>query len=150
MNEYNNLQNEQLLEYAVTFSKLKFTEYGFYVYEKKFSNELLITKKDNNYIKIKVVFCKGDRYISFSKNDLCISKFTYIMLCSFEESESVKMYLIPSTEWNSPNTLFIEHSYDARRIHPDWGLRIAKDTIKMLRKYEFSLQINSLTILGEK
>ena len=53
------------------------------------------------------------------------------------------VYLIPSTVWKNPTSLFVDRKYDKpdQKSEPEWGINMSAKNMEELSKYEISKYI---------
>jgi hypothetical protein len=56
----------------------------------------------------------------------------------FLEGQSPQIYLIPSTVWLEPNSLFTSKDYDGLKSKPEWGLNLSNKNVPLLLSYLFN------------
>ncbi|WP_219587809.1 hypothetical protein, partial [Vibrio parahaemolyticus] len=66
-----------------------------------------------------------------------------LALAVLKEGIAPKLYLIPSTVWNEPNSLFVSRDYEGRQSKPEWGLNLSGRTLPMLEDYEIEKTIRA-------
>ena len=126
---------------------MEFTLAGFDVYTPEVDDkgiDFIARKNENTYYDIQVKSASGFNYIFLPKNKFHLRKNLLAAIVLFEEGRPQKMYLIPSLEWSSPNSLLVSHDYDGKKSKPEWGLNISKKNLDLLNKFEFDNVIDTL------
>lgn len=147
IHKWDHLNNLQLGKYAEYFVKMEFTLAGFDVYTPEVDDkgiDFIARKNENTYYDIQVKSARGFNYIFLPKNKFHLRKNLLAAIVLFEEGRPQKMYLIPSLEWSSPNSLLVSHDYDGKKSKPEWGLNISKKNLDLLNKFEFDNVIDTL------
>lgn len=147
IHKWDHLNNLQLGKYAEYFVKMEFTLAGFDVYAPEVDDkgiDFIARKNENTYYDIQVKSARGFNYIFLPKNKFHLRKNLLAAIVLFEEGRPQKMYLIPSLEWSSPNSLLVSHDYDGKKSKPEWGLNISKKNLDLLNKFEFDNVIDTL------
>jgi hypothetical protein len=64
----------------------------------------------------------------------------YIALGLLHEGKEPKGYLIPSTVWLEPSSIFVGRDYEAPGLKskPEWGINVSAKSMEVIEQYAFS------------
>jgi hypothetical protein len=145
---WSDLSKLQLGRYAEYCAKMEFTRYGFDVYEPEVDErgiDFVIRKSEGKYYEMQVKSKRDLAYVYFPKEKFQLSKNLYAVIVLFlENSEPPQLYLIPSTKWRHPNSLFKSRNYVGRKSKPEWGLELNKRNYAMLKSFAFDRIVKSI------
>lgn len=144
---WSDLGKLQLGRYAEYYTKMEFTRYGFDVYEPEVDQrgiDFVIRKPEGKYYEMQVKSKRGLTYVYFPKEKFQLSKNLYAVIVLFLERSEPQLYLIPSTKWRHPNSLFKSRDYVGRKSKPEWGLELNKRNYAMLKSFAFDRIVKSL------
>lgn len=150
MNKYNwsKLNTLQLGRYAEYFVKMEFTLHGFDVYQSEVDDkgiDFVIRKEQNRYFDIQVKSVRNFNYIFFRKQNFELRENLFAAIVLFFENELPNLFLIPSTVWKNPNSIFISRDYGAPlKSKPEWGINITPKKYTQFQDYSFDKVIGSL------
>ncbi len=143
---WDNLTHLQKGRYAEYCAKMEFSLYGFDVYTAEVDDKGIdfIIRKDGKYYDIQVKSIQGNNYVFFPKSKFLIKENLFAVVIILNNGQLPMIYLIPSIEWNNPNSLFTNKEYVGLKSKPEWGLNISKKNNEILVKYEFDKMIVNL------
>ena len=87
------------------------------------------------YLEIQVKATRGFNYVFLRKSVFPIDRFRYLAYVLFTGETEPTVYLIPSTAWLVPNSLFVSRDYEGRKSQPEYGLSVTKSNVAALDKY---------------
>jgi hypothetical protein len=58
------------------------------------------------------------------------------------EGQPPDLYLIPATEWLSPNALLVDRDYVGLKSKPEWGVQLSGRTRPLLAPYRFDAAVS--------
>lgn len=145
-NQWNRLNHLQLGRYAEYFAKMEFTEFGFEVYTSEVDDhgiDFIIKYKNNKFFEVQVKSIRNMNYVFFHKDKFSIKYETLGVLVTFVDGERPEIFLIPSTVWNTPNSLFVGRDYEGKKSKPEWGINLSIKNRAILDEYKFEKQISN-------
>ncbi len=140
---WSRLNHLQLGRYAEYYAKMEFASYGFEVYTSEVDDhgiDFVARVKGGHYLEIQVKSLRKGKtnYVFMQKEKWDIeSEFTFLTLLLFDEGEMPKVYLIPATEWRTPNELFWDKDYEGLKSKPEYGVNISNKNMLLLEQYRF-------------
>ena len=150
MNKFNweQLNTQQLGAYAEYYVKMEFTMYGFHVFTPEVDDRGvdMITRFDKGpwlEVQIKSLF-KAD-YIFMRKDRFIPSSTLLAAVVLFVQGKAPDLYLIPSTEWQTPNVLLKDRD---KSSYQEWGINLSKKNRPMLKSYFFDTIVQKLAQTG--
>jgi hypothetical protein len=144
---WSRLSTLQLGRYAEYFVKMEFTLHGFDVYSAEVDDkgiDFVIRKHESQYYDVQVKSARGLSYIFFPKEKFAPSKNLLAAIVLFTDEEPPALYLVPSTVWLEPNTLFVSRDYVGKKSKPEWGLNLSKRNLALLAPYAFEDVVKTL------
>lgn len=145
---WNSLNKQQVGTYAEYFVKMELTMYGFQVYTTEVDDrgiDFVARYEKGAFIEIQVKSVRSHGYIFMQKSKFSIKDNMYLALCILHERIAPDLYLIPSTVWLEPDTIFVDRDYNGKKSAPEWGINLSKKNISVLEKYKFEDTIRILT-----
>ncbi len=143
---FNHLQVGKIGEY---WAKIWLTLAGFDIYTTEVDDkgiDFIIRKDNNKHIDVQVKTTrKNNNYTFITKkswnNELRDN--LYLLLVTLTDNEMPTVYLIPSTVWKNPTSLFVDRKYDKpdQKSEPEWGINMSAKNMEELSKYEISKYI---------
>ena len=135
----------QLGRYAEYFVMMEFTLFNFDVYKPEVDNkgiDFIIRKGHYKYYDVQVKSIRGLNYIFFPKDKFQLRENLLAAIVLFFEGKPPKLYLIPSVEWQEPNSLLTNKYYEGKKSKPE--LNISAKNLPLLEKYTFDDIIKAL------
>ncbi len=65
-------------------------------------------------------------------------------LALFRDGELPSLYLIPATDWRSPNALLVDRDYEGLKSRPEWGINLSRRNLGLLEQYGFDRAIGRM------
>jgi hypothetical protein len=59
----------------------------------------------------------------------------------FTNGKQPSLYLIPSTAWLQPNSLFVSRDYEGLKSKPEWGLNLSSKSLPLLTEFSFEKSV---------
>ena len=131
----NGLQLGRFAEYHVTMALVRA---GLDVYTPAIDDrgiDLVTRLGPGRYLEIQVKATRGFNYVFLRKSVFPIDPFRYLAYVLFTGETEPTVYLIPSTAWLVPNSLFVSRDYEGRKSQPEYGLSVTKSNLAALEKY---------------
>lgn len=136
---WSRLNNLQLGKYAEYYAKMEFASYGFEVYTSEVDDhgiDFIVKNGNGEFLEIQVKSVRQANYVFMRKEKWNInSNNTYLALLMFEDDKLPDFYLIPSTAWQTPNTLLCDKNYEGLKSKPEYGLNLSKKNMPLLVPY---------------
>jgi len=85
-----------------------------------------------------------NNYIYFLKENFKLRENRLATILLFENMKEPMIYLIPSLEWLSPNSLLVSRDYINKKSEPEWGLNISQKNKTVLEQYQFDRIIEKI------
>jgi len=134
------LNNQQIGRYAEYFVKMEFTMHGFEVYSSEVDDrgiDFVVRSQSGHFYEIQVKSTRN-AYVFSSKDKMALTPQRLLALVLFDEAKEPSLFLIPSMDWNTPDTLLKDHRYEGKKSKPEWGVNISGRTRPLLERYKFS------------
>jgi|SRR6266540_2501259 len=141
------LNRLQLGRYAEYFVKMEFTLFGFDVYSAEVDDrgiDFVIRRGHDQYYDVQVKSIRERGYVFFEKAKFELRDNLLAALVLFISAKPPELYVIPSTSWRQPNTLFVGYDYELRKSKPEWGLNLSRRNLHLLRPFRFDSVAPSL------
>lgn len=121
--------------------------YGFQVYSTEVDDrgiDFVGRYEAKSFIEVQVKSLRSMGYVFMQKTKFQLHENLYLALGLLFPNEPPKLYLIPSTAWLSPNSVFVDRNYDGLKSKPEWGLNVSKKNMKALEQYTFETSIHKV------
>uniref|UniRef100_UPI001E40EE39 hypothetical protein n=3 Tax=Vibrionaceae TaxID=641 RepID=UPI001E40EE39 len=144
--QWNELNKMQVGTFSEYFVKMELTMFGFEVYTTEIDDrgiDFVARLPGENFLTIQVKSIRDANYVFVRKDKFQLSETNLLALAVLKEGIAPKLYLIPSTVWNEPNSLFVSRDYEGRQSKPEWGLNLSGRTLPMLEDYEIEKTIRA-------
>lgn len=141
------LNNQQVGAYAEYFVKMELTMHGLQVYGSEVDDrgiDFVARYESEPFIEVQVKSLRATNYVFMQKHNFAPRESVYVALVFFIEEKEPDLYLIPSTAWLEPSSLFADHNYEGRKSRPEYGLNISKKNLPELRKYRFEETVHAI------
>ncbi len=134
---------------------MEFALYGFDVYTAEVDDkgiDFVIRKEhmqgngqiESSYHDVQVKSVRRTNYIFFPKDKFALRDNLLAAVGLFEDGALPRLYLIPATEWQRPNALFVERNYEGLKSKPEWGLNLSRKNLGLLEPYRFEHTVGQL------
>lgn len=154
--KWSTLNNLQLGRYAEYLVKMEFTKLGFSVFSPEVDDrgiDLVIRTPRGQYCEVQVKSSRSSKsgsgfnyqYWPKGEDKLQIGEQSYIALVLFKDGDEPHLYLIPTTVWKAPTTLFVDHEYPGLKSSPEYGINLSEKNLSLLREFVFSEMASLLT-----
>lgn len=154
--KYDALHHLQVGRIGEYWMKLTLTTHGFDTYYCDVDNKAIdfIVRLDNSKhidIQVKTIRLKSSSYVfitkgnddahSWSNKDIARSNL-YLGLVVLSDDDYPKSYLIPSSTWVDPSSMFVNKKYQERGLKSkdEWGLNISKKNLHLLEPFRVDKQ----------
>ena len=140
---WNALNKQQVGTYFEYFVKMELTMYGYEVYTTEVDDravDFIARKEDSGFIEVQAKCLRKFGYVFMRKETFAPREGLYVALGLLTEGKEPVAYLIPSTVWLQPDSVFVDRKYDAPELKskPEWGIIVSAKNMPVLEKYEFS------------
>ena len=145
--QWSQLSKLQVGRYAEYFVKMEFTLHGFDVYSAEVDDkgiDFIIRKDEDRYYDVQVKSARNLSYIFFPKDKFSPRKNLLAAVALFSDNASPALYLVPSTAWLKPNSLFTSRDYEGKKSKPEWGLNLSQRNLPLLMPFAFETVVESL------
>ena len=122
--------------------------YGFQVFTTEVDDrgiDFVARHETDPFIEIQVKSLRSMGYVFMQKSKFSLGENVYLSLGLLFQDEPPLLYLIPSTVWLSPDSVFVERNYEGLKSKPEWGLNISKKNMPVLEQYRFEFTVQRLT-----
>ena len=149
LHNWTSLTTQQLGTYTEYFVKMELTLHGFEVYTPEVDDRGIdfIARLDGGpFLEIQVKSLRSFGYVFVEKTKIRISDTAHIALGLLFEGEPPRLFLIPSTVWERPDRVFVDHPYDkpGQSSRPEWGINVSRKNMEILERYAFEAVIGRL------
>ena len=148
---WKHLNKQQIGAFSEYFVKMEFTMYGFQVYSTEVDDrgiDFVTRYENNNFLTVQVKSIRESGYVFMQKEKFHLASDLYLVLVILNEQHAPNIYVVPSKEWENPNSLLVDRDYEGKQSKPEYGLNLSKKNLPLLEKYEFSKMI--LTLQNER
>lgn len=140
---WNALNKQQVGAYFEYFVKMELTMYGFEVYTTEVDDrsiDFIARKKNNGFIEVQAKCLRKFGYVFMRKANFSPREGLYVALGLLHDGKEPLAYLIPSTVWLEPSSVFVGRDYEkpGLKSKPEWGINVSAKNMKVLEPYEFS------------
>ncbi|MGL1147849.1 hypothetical protein ACSTLC_23790, partial [Vibrio parahaemolyticus] len=144
--QWKELNKMQVGTFSEYFVKMELTMFGFEVYTTEIDDrgiDFVARLPGENFLTIQVKSIRDANYVFVQKDKFQLSETNLLALAVLKEGIAPKLYLIPSTVWNEPNSLFVSRDYEGKKSKPEWGVNLSGRTFPMLEDYEIEKTIRA-------
>lgn len=140
--KWSTLTRLQLGQYGEYYAKMEFASYGYDVYTSEVDEHgvdfVAKSPVDGKYYEIQVKSLRNKGYVFVPKKQMCFSDTRLVVLVLFVDGSIPACYVIPSTEWITPNVLLVDRAYDkpGQKSRPEFGINLSQKNLSLLQKYE--------------
>lgn len=145
--DWQRLNHLQVGKFSEYFVKMELTLYGFDIYTSEVDDrgiDFVIRRSSDRYYDIQVKSVRGLGYIFFAKDKFALRPNLLAAIAVLQPMEPPRLFLIPSTVWETPNQLLVSRDYEGKKSKPEWGLSLNKTTYPLLLQYSFEKVATSL------
>ena len=142
---WDKLNKQQVGTFSEYFVKMELTMHGFQVYTTEIDDrgiDFVMRYEKGTFFSIQVKSIRRTGYVYMQKEKFELSSDLYLALVILDEGNEPKLFLIPSTIWNTPNELFVDHNYEGGKSKPEWGLNLSRKNMHLLEEYSFSKMLD--------
>jgi hypothetical protein len=139
--QWQHLNRQQVGAFSEYFVKMELTMYGFQVYTSEVDNrgiDFVARHENGPFLSVQVKSIRKKGYVFMRKQHFSLSPDLVLILAILNEGQEPRLFLIPSLEWNNPNSLLVERDYIGKKSEPEWGLNLSHKNMELLDQYAFS------------
>lgn len=129
---------------------MELSSYGFDVYTSEVDDhgiDFIVKTKDGKFLEFQVKSVLRTDYVFLIKKNWNITnKHLYLFVMTFEDGFQPKSYIIPATEWGTPNDLLKDYEYSGKKSEPEYGLSLTKKNQYLLDLYGIDVQIAKISL----
>lgn len=151
MSRYNwsALNTQQVGTYFEYFVKMELTMYGFEVYSSEVDDrgiDFVARRRDSGFVQVQVKALRDFGYVFMRKSHFMPQEGLYVAVGLLFEGKEPESFLIPSTVWLKPNSVFVERNYDApgQTSQPEWGINLSRKNLDSLNPYSLPKMLEAL------
>jgi hypothetical protein len=144
---WSHLNHLQVGRYAEYFVKMRFVLLGFDVYSAEVDDrgiDFVLRREPDRYWDVQVKAIRGPGYVFFQKSKFRIRPNLLAVVAVLDDGLEPNLFLIPSTQWNTPNTLFVDRDFEGLKSSPEFGINISRKGIKELEPFRFNVMFDSM------
>ncbi len=137
----------QIGRYSEYFVKMEMTLHGLEIYSSEVDDrgiDFVVRSSSGVFYEIQVKSAHKTNYIFFQKDKFSLRKSLLAAVVLLAEGMPPELYLIPSTAWSAPNSLFVSRDYEGKKSRPEWGISLAKTHRSLLKQYAFHSTVGKL------
>ena len=140
---WNALNKQQVGTYFEYFVKMELTMYGYEVYTTEVDDravDFIARKNGSSFIEVQAKCLRKFGYVFVQKSNFAPRNGLYLALGLLNEGKEPQAYLIPSTVWLQPNSVFVSRDYKTPELKskPEWGINVSAKNIGLLEQYSFN------------
>lgn len=137
--QWSRLNTQQVGAYAEYFVKMELTMYGFQVYETEADDrgiDFIARFEDGSFLEFQVKSLRSSNYIFARKDKFSLRPNLFMAVVLFSEGSLPSLFLIPATDWATPNEMLVSRDYEGLKSKPEWGLNVSQKHMASLEKYK--------------
>ena len=140
---WSGLNTQQVGTYFEYFVKMELTMYGYEVYTTEVDDrsiDFIARRKDSAFIEVQAKCLRKFGYVFMRKTNFTPRQGLYVALGLLSEGKEPKAYLIPSTVWLEPSSIFVGRDYEAPGLKskPEWGINVSAKSMEIIEQYAFA------------
>jgi hypothetical protein len=146
--QWSRLNTQQVGAFTEYFVKMELTMFGFQVYSTEVDDrgiDFVARHENGPFFEIQVKSLRSTGYVFMQKTKFSPSEHLYLALGLLFEAQAPQLFLIPSTVWRSPDSVFVDRDYEGLKSKPEWGLNISQKNMPALESYLFERTVHRLT-----
>ncbi len=145
--QWSRLNNQQVGAFTEYFVKMELTMHGFQVYSTEVDDrgvDFVVRYGRGPFVQVQVKSLRGTGYVFMEKTKFDLHEHVYLALGLLRENEPPELFLIPSTVWREPDSVFVGRNYEGLKSRPEWGLNLSKKNAPRLTPYAFLSTVDRL------
>lgn len=138
--EWSSLSHMQIGRYAEQLTAMQFVLLGLDVFAAVIDDrgiDFVIRQQDGRYWDVQVKSVRARNYLYMRKEVFVIRPNLLLALTLFEDGCEPDHYLIPSTRWETPDTVFTDKDYEGLASAPEYGLNPSRKALPVLEPFRF-------------
>ncbi|MGA2819321.1 MAG: DUF4365 domain-containing protein [Anaerolineales bacterium] len=145
--DWERLSPLQVGKFAEYSAKMEFTLWGFDVFSAEVDEhgvDFVVRMHPGPYFDVQVKSARGHNYIFLQKDKFRPNDRLLAAIVLFQQLQPPSLYVIPSTQWLTPNKLLATRDYEGKKSLPEWGINLSQANMPILENYSFDRFIKSL------
>lgn len=145
--QWSRLNNQQVGAYTEYFVKMELTMHGFQVYSTEVDDrgiDFVARHESGPFLEVQVKSLRSMGYVFMQKTKFQLAEHAYLALGLLFEGRSPRLYLVPSTVWLAPDSVFVDRNYVGLKSKPEWGLNVSQRNMPALEPYVFETSVERL------
>lgn len=145
--QWSRLNNQQVGAYTEYFVKMELTMHGFQVYSTEVDDhgiDFVARHESGPFLEVQVKSLRSMGYVFMQKTKFQLAKHVYLALGLLFEGRQPRLYLVPSTVWLAPDSIFVDRNYEGLKSKPEWGLNVSQKNMATLEPYAFETTVERL------
>jgi hypothetical protein len=130
----------QVGRYAEYLAKMEFTLYGFQVYTSEVDDrgiDFVARRGSGPFIEVQVKSARNLNYVFMKKAKFPVSETLSLVVVLLLDGQEPDMYLIPSTRWRKPDSVFVDRDYVGLQSPPEYGINLSRRNMPSLSQFAF-------------
>ena len=124
---------------AEYYAQAEFMSYGYEVYDTTIDDRGIdfVARRGDELLEVQVKAVRNNNYtfIAESKMPKPLTDSRIVCYFRFTDGSMPDMYIIPSTVWNTTNSVFTYKDYKDKKSKPEYGISGAKSGLELLEPY---------------
>lgn len=145
--QWSDLNTQQVGTYSEYFVKMELTMHGFQVYGTEVDDrgiDFVARHGHGPFLEVQVKSLRSIGYVFMRKEHFRPADNLHLALALLFEGQAPQLFLIPSTVWNAPDSVFVDRNYDGLKSAPEWGLNLSQKNMSALEPYRFERMVERL------
>ena len=144
---WSRLNHLQVGRYAEYFVKMRFVLVGFDVYSAEVDDrgiDFVLRREPDRYWNVQVKAIRNTGYVFLQRSKFRIRSNLLAAVAVLDDGSEPSLFLIPSTQWSTPNTLFVYREYEGLKSAPEYGINLSRKGIQELEPFRFNKMLDSI------
>ena len=145
---WGSLNRQQVGTYTEYFVKMELTLHGFEVYTTEVDDrgiDFVARRGRGGFIEIQVKSLRSYGYVFMHKTKFEPRENVYIALGLMFDGKPPRLYLIPASEWRTPNEVFVNRPYEGLKSKPEWGINVSRKNMPKIEQFAFDTTVEKIT-----
>ncbi len=145
--DWSGLNRAQLGRYGEYLVKMELALHGLDVYVPEVDDkgiDLLVRLAPGRYAELQVKSVRSMTYTYMRKSSFPLDASRFLALVLFGASRTPDVYLVPSSAWLQPNSVFVDRDYVGLKSAPEWGVQLSAQAMPLLERYRLAAQLEQL------
>ncbi len=123
--------------------------YGFEVYTSEVDDrgiDFVAQRNRSGFIEIQAKALRSYGYVFLRKTHFKPRANLYLAFGLMFEGQEPKSFLIPSTVWDKPDSVFVSRDYDSPELksQPEWGINVSRKNLAAIEQYSLGAMLERL------